>query len=165
MQKESPSTPQHSQSEHRFSRRNVLGIALSTAAALYESTATAEEKKEKLPDLQDASFQKEVLQAKGLIVVIFSAEWCRYCKEMEVSLLELQKEFGQGIRILRMDTDNNTTDVPYRENPKNRSVPYCIFFWEGKGVDSSVGRLPKETIRIMIQRAIDTYGKKPAKES
>jgi len=142
-----------------------MGIALLTVINLQGCLASAEEpKKETLPSLQDAAFDKEVLQAKGLALVMFSAEWCGYCKQMEKELIELQKEFGQSVKIVRMDTDFNTTDVPYRNNPKNRPVPYCIFFWDGKGIDSSVGKLPKETVRIMMQRAIDAHAaKKPVK--
>lgn len=96
----------------------------------------------------DMSFEKDVLQEKGLVLVDFSATWCGPCKAIQPKLEELSSEMKE-VKILKVDVDNNPqTPSEYGV----RSVPTLILFKEGKPVDQLLGNQSKEDIEAMITK-------------
>ena len=62
----------------------------------------------------DASFDAEVLNADGPVLVDFWAEWCGPCKMIAPVLDELSGEYGDKIKICKMDVDANK-ETPAKE--------------------------------------------------
>ena len=88
----------------------------------------------------DGTFQSEVEQAQGLVLVDFWAEWCGPCRVIAPILDQLAVEYAGKLKIAKMDVDANQ-QTPVRFNV--RSIPSLLFFKGGKHVDTVVGAVPK----------------------
>lgn len=88
----------------------------------------------------DGTFQSEVEQAQGLVLVDFWAEWCGPCRVIAPVLDQIAAEYAGKLKITKMDVDANQ-QTPVRFNV--RSIPSLLFFKGGKHVDTVVGAVPK----------------------
>jgi thioredoxin 1 len=66
-------------------------------------------------ELNDASFEKEVLEAATPVIVDFSAVWCGPCKRLAPIVEELAKEYEGRVKIFKFDIDESpNTPAKYR---------------------------------------------------
>lgn len=100
-------------------------------------------------DVTDNTFDNDVLQSKGLVLVDFWAEWCGPCKALTPKLEEIAGEMGGKLTIAKVNIDDNP-DAPSRYGV--RSIPTMILFKDGKDVDQIVGNVPKDKIVAAISR-------------
>ena len=91
--------------------------------------------------VNDGTFQQEVEQYGGLVVVDFWAEWCGPCRIIAPMLEQLSSEYAdQGLKVVKVDVDVNV-QTAMRFNV--RSIPALLFFKNGKHVDTVIGAVPK----------------------
>ena len=55
--------------------------------------------------ITDASFDQEVLNASGPVLVDFWATWCGPCKMIAPVLDELAEEYAGKLKVCKMDVD------------------------------------------------------------
>jgi len=99
----------------------------------------------------DATFQSEVLEATMPVVVDFWAEWCGPCKMIGPSLEELSQEYGDTVKIVKVNVDSNS------QTPASlgvRGIPALFLFKNGNVVDNKTGALPKAALKSWIDGAI-----------
>ncbi|MBI1330172.1 MAG: thioredoxin TrxA [Alphaproteobacteria bacterium] len=101
--------------------------------------------------VSDASFQSDVLNAKGPVVVDFWAEWCGPCKMIAPALDELSAEFGDKVKVVKINIDENP-GVPTKYGV--RGVPTLMIFNQGQVAATKVGALPKSKIKEWIESSI-----------
>ncbi len=88
----------------------------------------------------DESFQNDVLDFKGTVLVDFWAAWCGPCRMLAPILEQLAEENPQ-IRIAKVNVD----EQPKLGNKFNiMSIPTVMIFKDGQLVNTSVGLRPKE---------------------
>ena len=95
----------------------------------------------------DDTFQKEVLEAAGLVLVDFFAEWCGPCKMMAPVIDELAEEQKTKVKIGKMDVDS---DPAFPGQYGISSIPTLIFFKGGAEVGRLVGFQSKEMLEEKI---------------
>ncbi len=118
-------------------------------AALVESGGTG------VPvDVTDASFQAEVMQGTGVILVDCWAPWCGPCKMVAPVLDELAATYAGTVKIAKLNVDENPATASQYDI---RSIPTMLLFREGKLVDRLVGALPKGDIERKLQTLLQAH--------
>jgi len=97
----------------------------------------------------DATFQQEVEQHKGLVIVDFWATWCGPCHMVAPIMEQLAGEYPGKVKVLKVDVDANQRTA-MRFNV--RSIPSILFFKDGRHVDTLVGAYPKPAFEQKIQQ-------------
>ena len=93
--------------------------------------------------VSDDSFDADVLQADGPVVVDFWAEWCGPCKQIGPSLEEISDEMGDALTVAKVNIDDNPM-TPSKYGV--RGIPTLMIFKGGELAATQVGALPKSKI-------------------
>jgi thioredoxin 1 len=104
----------------------------------------------KLSDVTDATFQSEVLESEGPVLVDFWAPWCGPCRVVHPVLEEIDAE-RSDLRIVSINTDENQeTTARYQV----LSIPTLIVFKDGEIVKKVIGALPKRRLEAELEPAL-----------
>ncbi|HSY72978.1 MAG TPA: thioredoxin [Alloacidobacterium sp.] len=103
-------------------------------------------------EVNDASFEQEVLQSDQPVLVDFWAAWCGPCKALAPIVDEVASEYSGKLKVMKMDVDRNQA-TPMRYGI--RGIPALLLFKGGKVADQIVGYVPKDTIARSITRVIE----------
>jgi thioredoxin len=90
----------------------------------------------------------DLLNTDKKVLVDFYAEWCEPCKQMEPSILRMQKEMADKVVIIRIDVDKNKT---LAETMKITSLP-TILIYENKAVQKKlIGLTSEQNLKEQLQ--------------
>jgi thioredoxin 1 len=87
-----------------------------------------------------ATFDQDVLQADGTVLVDFWAEWCGPCRMVSPVLDEIQAENPDKITILKLNVDENP-DLAMKY--QITSIPAMKVFQGGEVKTTIIGAKPK----------------------
>lgn len=104
----------------------------------------------KVPYINDAQFQTEVLASSTPVLLDFTAAWCGPCKAIAPHLEKVQEEKGAAIKVVKMDIDQNT-DTPHKFGVQ--SIPTLLLFKDGKVVAKQVGAVNKPALDQFVAKA------------
>lgn len=94
------------------------------------------------------SFQKEVIEAKGVVMVDFYADWCGPCRMTAPVIDELSNE-KTDVKFVKVNVDENP-DLAGQYQVF--SIPTFIIFKNGKPVHQFVGAMGKEGFLEEIEK-------------
>lgn len=89
-----------------------------------------------MDEVTDATFAADVLASEIPVVVEFGAPWCRPCKAIEPTLIDIATASEGRLRLMKLDIDTNL-GVPSRYGVL--SVPTVILFVGGEVKETIVG--------------------------
>jgi len=89
------------------------------------------------------NFSEEVLKSSKPVMVDFFAPWCGPCKQLEPILNELENEYRDKIKIVKLNVNE---EMGLAQKYEVMNVPTVLFFKDGNIVDNVIGLLPKNKI-------------------
>jgi thioredoxin 1 len=102
-------------------------------------------------EVNDADFEKQVLQSDTPVLVDFWAAWCGPCRALAPVVDQVADEYQGKLKVMKMDVDkNNATPGRYGI----RGIPALLIFKGGKVAEQIVGFVPKEQIDQTLARVI-----------
>ncbi|WKE65555.1 thioredoxin TrxA [Gallaecimonas kandeliae] len=106
---------------------------------------------DKIVHLSDDSFESDVLQAQGPVLVDFWAEWCGPCKMIAPVLDDVAEEYAGRLTVAKLNIDQNS-DTP----PKFgiRGIPTLLLFKNGQVAATKVGALSKTQLKEFLDTNI-----------
>ena len=102
-------------------------------------------------EVNDATFDKEVLQSEQPVLVDFWAGWCGPCKAIAPAVDAVATKYAGQLKVAKVNVDQNGA-TPSRYNI--RGIPALLFFKGGKVVDQIEGWKPQEVIEEKIQKVL-----------
>lgn len=100
-----------------------------------------------ITNVSDASFDQDVIQAEGPVLVDYWAEWCGPCKMISPVLDEISKEYQGKLKICKLNIDENQ-DTPPKYGV--RGIPTLMLFKNGSVEATKVGALSKSQLAAFI---------------
>ena len=104
----------------------------------------------KLRDVTDATFQADVLEADGAVLVDFWAPWCGPCRVVHPILEEIDGE-RENLKIVSINVDDNQQTAAQYEV---MSIPTMILFQGGQVSKRIVGAMPKKKLEAELEPAL-----------
>ena len=101
--------------------------------------------------VSDADFDAQVLKSDLPVLIDFWAPWCGPCKAMSPVIEELEQEYEDKVKVVKMNVDENTA-TPSTFNIM--SIPTFIVFKDGKPAASFVGSRSKADLKKELDKVI-----------
>ena len=98
--------------------------------------------------LTDATFDSQVLQARGAVLVDLWAPWCGPCLQVAPLLEEIATEMGDRLTLAKLNVDENP-NIASRYGV--RSIPMLMLFRDGALLETRLGAAPKMQLRQWIE--------------
>lgn len=102
-------------------------------------------------DIDDSSFETEIVQSDKPAVVDFWAPWCGPCKAIGPVIEELSNTYGDQVKFTKCNVDDNPV-TPGKFGIK--AIPTLIFFKDGKVVDQITGMVAKSKLEDTLKTII-----------
>ena len=102
-------------------------------------------------EMNDRTFNSQVLQSDKPVLVEFWAPWCGPCKSVGPVVEKLAEAHGDQIRFARCNVDNNPKSS---EKLEIRGIPTLMFFKGGQLADKLIGMVSKLIIEDAIRKCL-----------
>jgi thioredoxin 1 len=120
----------------------LIGIKVET-----KDTHTVESNPVGVSEVNDKSFDSEVLDSALPVAVDFWAPWCGPCRMMAPILNNAAVQYQGKIKFCKINVDEN----PEMANRyQAMSIPMMLFFKKGTVVEKSVGAIPASQLNIKL---------------
>ena len=104
-----------------------------------------------LVHVTDDNFETEVIGHGTPVLVDFWAEWCGPCKMIAPILDEIAEEYGDRLRVAKLNIDENPNTPP---RYGIRGIPTLMLFKDGNVEATKVGAVSKSQLTAFIDSSL-----------
>jgi thioredoxin 1 len=106
---------------------------------------------DKVTEVTQGSFEKEVLAQPGLVVIDFWAPWCGPCRAVSPILDQIADEYHGRVKVVKINTDDEP-ELATRYNI--RSIPTVMILRGGKVLQTLIGSRPKAQFTAVLEKEL-----------
>ncbi|HWN99039.1 MAG TPA: thioredoxin [Blastocatellia bacterium] len=108
-------------------------------------------------EVNDASFENEVLRSRQPVLVDFWAEWCPPCKMLAPTVESLAEKYQDKLKVVKLNVEEG---VESSSRFGIKAIPTLILFHDGKEAQRVVGVPPnaKDFISQMLDDHLSESG-------
>ncbi len=106
---------------------------------------------EAIVELNDSSFDTEVINSEKPVLVDFWAPWCGPCKALGPVIEEISNDFVDRVKVGKVNVDENP-EISMKFGI--RSIPTLLVFKNGKLQDQIIGAVPKSEIEKALEKVV-----------
>ncbi|SHO47712.1 thioredoxin family protein [Anaerocolumna xylanovorans] len=99
--------------------------------------------------IREENFDEEVLKSKLPVIVDFYSDSCMPCRQLGVTLSELEEDYGDRIKFVKV---NVNFDISLAERYGVMASPTLLFFKEGIELHRLKGLTKKEVLIEHIEK-------------
>lgn len=103
---------------------------------------------ENIVNVTDETFDHEVLNAEGPVLVDYWAEWCGPCKMITPILDEIANEYKDRLKVCKLNIDDSEATPP---KYGVRGIPTLMLFKNGNVEATKVGALSKSQLDAFLE--------------
>lgn len=107
---------------------------------------------ENVREVNDASFESQVLQSEKPVLVDFWAEWCAPCRMMTPTVEAVASQYKERALVVKLNVDQNPA-ISQRYGIKG--IPTFILFKNGSEKERLVGATSRETIASLLDEHVN----------
>lgn len=102
-------------------------------------------------EVDEKSFEAEVLNSEAPVLVDFWATWCGPCRKLGPVLDEISQDYSNKLKVVKVNTDEN---MNIAKDYSISGLPTLLIFKDGKAQERMVGLMPKSTITKNIEKYV-----------
>jgi len=102
-------------------------------------------------EVDEKSFEAEVLNSEAPVLVDFWATWCGPCRKLGPILDEISQDYSDKLKVVKVNTDEN---MNIAKDYSISGLPTLLIFKDGKAQERMVGLMPKSTITKNIEKYV-----------
>ena len=95
----------------------------------------------------DDTFEEEIINAEGPVLVDYWADWCGPCKMIAPILDEISGEYTGKLKVAKLNIDENPNTPP---KYGIRGIPTLMLFKGGRVEATKVGAVSKSQLTAFI---------------
>lgn len=110
---------------------------------------------EHVREINDDSFEREVLQSEQPVLVDFWAVWCAPCRMMSPTVEAVAAEYEGSARVVKLNVDDNPASA---QRYGIKGIPTMILFRNGREEERVVGGTSKDALSRLLGKHVAVAG-------
>ena len=102
---------------------------------------------DKIVYVTDDTFEDEIINDEGIVLVDYWADWCGPCKMIAPILDEIAEEYEGKLKVAKLNIDENPNTPP---KYGIRGIPTLMLFKNGNVEATKVGAVSKSQLTAFI---------------